>query len=141
MYYSKGKFKQQILVSKPNLPEGYFLKDEDVGYEFLPELLDGQKAGVDNCAAVEFDLTEWRLRIRSSKYSAKTEKRSPLDCVVCMAADRQVMFTSCQHFVCCRRCVNQMLSMAQQRANLVLPQCPMCRIEFDFEDAVDVKLI
>lgn len=43
-------------------------------------------------------------------------------CVVCMTAERNIMFTPCNHFVCCSACAN-----GPNGQNEPISKCPTCR--------------
>ena len=60
------------------------------------------------------------------------------ECTVCYDHDRNVVLTSCKHFLMCSTCCYRLLGYGPRRRRLSRslggPRCPICRVDFDEDD-------
>eukprot|EP01105_Mastigella_eilhardi_P007479 TRINITY_DN18914_c0_g1_i1.p1 TRINITY_DN18914_c0_g1~~TRINITY_DN18914_c0_g1_i1.p1 ORF type:complete len:286 (+),score=68.25 TRINITY_DN18914_c0_g1_i1:154-1011(+) len=78
---------------------------------------------VMHCPLCSFDLCSWCCLVSEARPQPAPKPSVPptsipsgeVECIVCMAAQRRVLFQPCGHFVCCEVCAQQ------------LQACPTCR--------------
>ena len=60
-----------------------------------------------------------KVAAQSAQAAAEEQLEDTVNCTICMAAPRTVLFLPCKHFLCCAACA----------AGLPRQQCPNCRQE------------
>jgi len=134
----RGQQRLYKILHSPEKDTGSYLlevKKDKGGQDTLPQTLVRWCKAIDKCPEVLNDVVTWKKVIRHvTKYNGSLESATDDEatCIICCTRKRNVAFTACGHFICCKRCATTLVT-----AKRVTPRCPICRTEIDEDDLLD----